>query len=70
MNSIGSYLLDVFVLQHHQNPFFILPPFFLFKKLRRGGDGHRSHYLVHAKHALYHLSYTPTFVYVCSGVKL
>ena len=27
-----------------------------------GEDGHRSHYLVHAKHALYHLSYIPESV--------
>ena len=29
-----------------------------------GEDGHRSHYLVHAKHALYHLSYIPESVLV------
>ena len=29
-----------------------------------GEDGHRSHYLVHAKHALYHLSYIPERVLV------
>ena len=28
-------------------------------KKKFGGDGHRSHYLAHAKRALYHLSYTP-----------
>src|SRR5690606_21085073 len=27
----------------------------------RGGAGYRSLCLMHAKHALYHLSYTPTF---------
>ncbi len=29
------------------------------KKETNGGDGYRSHYLSHAKRALYHLSYTP-----------
>ena len=29
-----------------------------------GEDGHRSHCLVHAKHALYHLSYIPERVLV------
>ena len=31
---------------------------FVLKK-KNGEDGHRSHYLLHAKQALYHLSYIP-----------
>ena len=33
--------------------------FFLTKKKKSGGAGYRSLCLMHAKHALYHLSYTP-----------
>ena len=29
---------------------------------KNGEDGHRSHYLLHAKQALYHLSYIPKVV--------
>ena len=32
-----------------------------FVRKENGGEGHRSPYLSHAKRALYHLSYTPTF---------
>ena len=35
------------------------------KRIVCGEDGHRSHCLVHAKHALYHLSYIPERV--CAG---
>ena len=37
--------------------FFLL----LFETKRYGGDGYRSRYLMHAKHSLYHVSYTPYF---------
>ena len=40
------------------------------KRIVCGEDGHRSHCLVHAKHALYHLSYIPERVLVLNASTL